>query len=231
MINETAKFIVDNPEDCVQRHHVKGEFYTVHELRIMREFTPDNATIIDIGANVGNHTVYFSKYFNPKIVYAIEPIEKACQMLLKNLELNNCKNVNTDYLGVGFAHVEATGYPYQIYKNNFATITIFPEPTTFMKADDQIHDPFPPVKMIRGDSIFANIHVDLIKIDVEWMEMVVLEGLKETIARSRPNMFIEINNRNKFEFENWLIDNNYSSIRSHPDSDAIYHMVVSNEAR
>ena len=46
-----------------------------------------NGIAIDIGANIGNHSVFFSKFF--KKVYSFEPNPKTFELLKINAKLNN----------------------------------------------------------------------------------------------------------------------------------------------
>ena len=52
------------------------------------------------------------------------------------------------------------------------------------------------LRTVPGDSLLADRRVDFIKIDVEGMELDVLRGLAQTIAASRPVIFVECANLN-----------------------------------
>ena len=53
----------------------------------------NNGTIIDIGAHVGVVSVYYSKLYPKATIYAFEPVRENFEALLKNLAINNVKNV------------------------------------------------------------------------------------------------------------------------------------------
>jgi len=57
------------------------------------EITQDPSTIADIGANIGVYMVYIARKYPNAKVYAIEPEESNFNQLLKNIKLNNLKNV------------------------------------------------------------------------------------------------------------------------------------------
>jgi hypothetical protein len=59
--------------------------------------------------------------------------------------------------------------------------------------------------------------VDLLKIDVEGMEMSVLAGSRDLIRRSMPLIFIEIANRNTPALMHWLRQENYRVLRIFTD--------------
>lgn len=200
------RFIIDNPNDTIQMHLKNDVFFERDELDFMKQFIDSDTVLVDIGANVGNHTVYFSKFTDAKTIYAIEPIPRTYKMLLCNIALNYCHNVNTDFIGLALGDQDRIGYPLLIYgKDNLGASTISPVPY------EDINNPnvLDPVQIVSGDSLFKDIHIDFIKMDVERMEMVALKGLKETIDRCRPKMFIEVAKENYEDFNQWVTDNNY----------------------
>lgn len=50
------------------------------------------------------------------------------------------------------------------------------------------------ISTVRIDDLFAEVWVDLIKIDVEGSEEEVLEGARNLIGRTRPNVLVEVLN-------------------------------------
>jgi FkbM family methyltransferase len=202
------KWIIDNHNDTIQQHLINNTFFGLQELQYMSQFIDDNTIVLDIGANIGNHTVYFAKETKAKQVYCIEPIPRAYRMLLANIALNYCHNVNVDFIGIALGHMETIGYPYlNCGTNNLGSTTLSPIPIT----DSNIVT-FDPVRIVSGDSLFSDLHFDFIKLDVEGMEMLVLQGLQDTIHRCRPKIFIEILDPNLDVFNTWIKSNNYQII-------------------
>ena len=68
--------------------------------------------------------------------------------------------------------------------------------------------------------------VSFIKIDVEGMELEVLEGLKNTIAKYRPNMYIEVQTRNIDAFLEYLETNDYKIVEQTDREIFTNYMVV-----
>jgi hypothetical protein len=66
-----------------------------------------------------------------------------------------------------------------------------------------------------ADSMIGERRVDFMKIDVESMEMTVLAGLKATIARSRPRIFIEIIEHEVGRFTAWAEANGYAIVKTY----------------
>ena len=204
------RWVLDNPEDIIQKQLIEGRWFEQQYLDVMKKYCPDNANILDIGANIGNHSVYFSKYFNANQIISIEPIPRFYKLLLANIAINYCHNINVNYLGVALGDRECTGYPFLVFgKNNLGSMRLNPTPMNNLVDTDHI---YAPVNVICGDSLFNDVDVNFIKMDVEGMEMVALDGLKNTIDRYRPPMFIEVGHDNDDFFEQWLINNNYISV-------------------
>ena len=52
---------------------------------------PTNGIVYDIGANIGNHTLYFSRTLNPKKIYSFEPAKELFETLNFNIKVNGFK--------------------------------------------------------------------------------------------------------------------------------------------
>jgi FkbM family methyltransferase len=201
------RFVIDNPKDTIQQYLMKGEFFALDELKIMKEHCCSSPNILDIGSNVGNHAVYFSKFFDANLIYVIEPIPRAYKLLLANLCLNYCHNVNVDYIGLALGEFNCIGYPVMFFgEDNLGATRLFPNEL------DTGSPKFDPVQVIAGDDIFKSKVIDFIKIDTEGMEIQVLKGLKQTINNNRPNMFVEVLVEHDDEFHEWMVENNYETV-------------------
>lgn len=190
------RFIVDNPNDMIQSYWIEGKFYEQEELENIKKYLKPKLKYLDIGANIGNHAIYFDKELDAEIVYVIEPLPRAYTLLLQNIALNYCHSVNLDYIGM------LVGDKRSNYK-------ILQEPRGNLGGTSFIEDNNGTFKCIPGDDIFSKIDLDLIKIDVENMEKEVLFGLRQTIEKNKPMLYIEIRDVNYDWFKKWLIENNY----------------------
>jgi FkbM family methyltransferase len=213
------RFFVADERDLIQAHHLRGEFYEPEELAIISEFFSRGGVFVDIGANVGNHTVYVCKFLHPMQVIVFEPNPPAASVLELNVALNGLQRlVDLSHLGVGLSDSNGRAHP-EVHAGNLGATCMIP-------TDDPNGLP-----LIRGDAVLSQRRVDFIKIDVEGMEMRALAGLGETIARWRPAMFIEVDNANSDAFQAWVEDNDYVSARTfrrYPTNEN--HMIVPVEA-
>lgn len=191
-----SRFFITDVNDEVQKYLSNNLFYEYPELEFIRMNADSNWTIIDVGANIGNHSIFFEKFLNPKIIYAIEPNPVACKLLLANLALNYTTKCNTDFIMLGLSDVD--GNCDVVNDHNLCLAKLVPGNT---------------IKVVTGDSLFDHIHVDFIKIDVEGMEMNVIKGLQSVININHPMIYIEVSSNNNDEFIKWIDYNNYSVVR------------------
>ena len=69
--------------------------YEPHLIKIFKKLIKPNEEIIDLGANIGIHTLFISKLVGDKgRVVSIEPQKEIFYQLCTNLLLNNIKNVD-----------------------------------------------------------------------------------------------------------------------------------------
>jgi FkbM family methyltransferase len=184
------RFFVDQEDDSVQVFHTLGRFYELDELELIREYVPRGARILDVGAHIGNHSVYFAAVLEAARVVAIEPNPRAQTLLRLNRALNDADAIDLCYLGdaLGSAATAGSLVLSDLYNSGGASVQLGAG----------------PVQVRRGDELLAAEHFDFIKIDVEGMELDVLTGLERLIAASRPLIFIEVRDENTMPFRSVL---------------------------
>ncbi|MBW4035440.1 MAG: FkbM family methyltransferase [Proteobacteria bacterium] len=196
---QPISFFVINPNDAIQRHHLSGEFYECEELGIIERHFRKGGVFVDIGANVGNHSIFVGLFLSPLAVLPVEPNPAAIPCLRTNLLLNNMIGlVDQTMIGIGFSDNIENVDPLTANVNNIGG-------TKMLNSGDN-----GSITLFPGDMFLAERAIDFIKIDVEAMEMRVLAGLNTTILRSRPNIFVEVDDCNVADFYDWLKTHKYS---------------------
>jgi len=202
-------FFIGNPDDAIQKQHLNGCLFDWPELSKMSEYINDGDTIVDIGANVGNHTVFWSKKYPSSTVVPFEPHPEASDILTRNLTSNSCSNVERKYLGVGLSDAAGSCTMIRGGANNLGGSRLLSDSDTSQVKNIEANKNFSKTKVLIGDNALDDIEPRFLKIDVEGHEMHVLRGLEKTFHRCRPTLFIEVNNSNDDNFKEWVEENNY----------------------
>lgn len=136
-----------------------------------------NRVVLDIGANIGNHSMYFLKECGAEKVIAFEPVKETFNILKRNVEINGLQDKVVLYnCGVGESHSKAAVEEYDL--NNIGG-TILHD-----KEDGDI-------EIFSIDSLNLDEDITFMKVDVEGFEEKVIKGALETIKRYKPIILLE----------------------------------------
>ena len=143
--------------------------------------------VVEVGANIGVHTLPLARACAPAPLFAFEPQQQVFQLLCANLATNNIGNVIALPYACGAAEGTAAVPPVNYEaEGNFGGVALSPEPAA---GGTTVR-----VQTIDGLGLPA---CGLIKIDVEGWEADVLRGAAETIRRSRPRIYLENDRRDR----------------------------------
>ena len=156
-----------------------GEF-SEGEVDVFRQLVQPGNVVLDIGANIGSHTIFFAKQVGPAGgVYAFEPQRIVFQMLCGNAALNNATNVWCHQVALGREPGKILVPQFDFHKvNNVGGLGL----GAFQFGES--------IPVITIDSLELN-RCDLMKIDVEGMEEETLRGATATIAKFKPVLYVE----------------------------------------
>ena len=101
---------------------LKNDFYEFWELNQLKKILRKPKIILDIGANIGNHTIYFSKIMDAK-VYAFEPQKSIFNILKRNIEINNLKS-KTEIFNFGLGDENSKAEVLFFDKHNTGSTTL-----------------------------------------------------------------------------------------------------------
>jgi protein O-GlcNAc transferase len=155
---------------------------------------PHLDVIVDVGANIGNHTVFCGLFARARHVVAIEPNPVTLPFLERNIRTNGLENTVTICrcaAGAGAGSVGLTASdPHNLGSTGVSGVGDIP----VVALDDLLHEP-----------------VSLLKIDVEGYEMNVLRGA-QAILKNHPHLFIEAQTKEqKAELDAFLKPFGYES--------------------
>jgi len=167
---------------------IYGEF-SESEVEVFRKYIKPGDLVLDVGANIGAHTVALSHLVGDSgIVVAFEPERYNYYTLCGNLAMNNIKNVVAFQQAVG-EKAGTINVPYidNPHNSNYGALEL-----------DQDYSTIPHYKVpcITLDSLHLE-KCNFIKMDVEGMEKFALMGCVETIKKFHPIMYLEDDRENK----------------------------------
>ena len=141
--------------------------------------------VLDIGANIGLHTVRWCRALPSARVFAAEPVPRNQLLLERNIVKNGISD-RVQIVPAAFGAEQGSATIFESADGAYSS-------TSQTNAEPVLarHD----VPRVTLDSFVAErsiAHVDLVKIDVEGDEFSVLEGGRATIERDAPTIFVEI---------------------------------------
>jgi FkbM family methyltransferase len=183
-------------------------------LHLRRRYFGDGVFAIDGGANIGVHTVEWARQMHGwGKVLSFEAQEIVFYALAGNIAINNCLNARARLSALG----ETVGtivipQPDYLAPGSFGSLELRQSETTQHIGQDISYaaDAGVEVPMVSVDSL-ALERVDLLKLDVEGMEMDVLRGAADTIRRCRPALVVEFIKSDLEEIRGFLRELGYST--------------------
>jgi FkbM family methyltransferase len=146
---------------------------------------PPDGVFLDVGANVGIHTLAAARRLAPGrgAVLAFEPHPANYRALVRNVALNGYGQVTAENLGLSDAHAVLTGASSPDGGNwSLASEGAYCFEVRLVPLDDYLQD-----HPVSG--------MNVVKIDVEGAEVQVLRGARRTFARFRPLIVFEVCSR------------------------------------
>ncbi len=180
-------FIFDKNDTYVGRSLETYGEWAEAEVQLFSQIIKPTDTVVEVGANIGSHTLAISRLASEGRVHAFEPQPYVFSLLQKNIVDNGLTNITHWNVAVG-SEVGRVSMPYLSANmhspTNFGAISI-----------DTISDRRVGVPLLKIDAIQEIQKIDFLKIDVEGFEPQVLEGARSAIQKFRPIVFIESRNR------------------------------------
>ncbi len=162
----------------------KKKWWEIEFLPIFQKYYIPHTNVIDIGANIGSHSLLLSEIIsNDSLIFSFEPVY--WDIIQRNILDNGLEDkicLFTQGLGKQNEVIEINVMDRMI-PSNFGELSIVKKikSATIKKK----------IGVITLDSVGLK-NISLIKLDVEGMEREVLEGAKNTITENLPTIIIEI---------------------------------------
>ncbi len=150
------------------------EGYEREQTTLFKKVVKEGMTVVDIGANIGYYTLIASKIVGVSgKVMSFEPEPSNLRLLLQNIEVNGCTNVEP----LSYAVADKLARK-RLYLSNPG------EHSLYTSGDKYI-----VVNVIKLDSLIHQ--VDVIKMDVEGAELPALIGMADLVKNNDVKLFTE----------------------------------------
>ena len=137
-------------------------------------------SFIDIGANIGLMSLFVQRHFPQAEVHAFEAHPETAQLFRDNCTLNDLSAVHLHEVALG--NGSGTVYIYDNWAVNRGGATLVPQGKDAVRHE---------VQLFRLDDLEVG-HPEMVKIDVEGLELDVLKGAETTLRKFRPILIVEV---------------------------------------
>ena len=151
----------------------------------MTRLQQDQALFVDIGANVGQHSLFMAAHGAQ--VHSFEPFDRVRKQLQLQITKNGLQSITVHPFGLSN---ENTSLPFFAPTGNNVGIGSF-DASTASKGNVSIGE----LALVKGDDYLASqaiTKIDIVKMDVEGFEKFAIEGLHQTLTATRPIIVCEI---------------------------------------
>lgn len=198
---QTGSFDSDELNTCIEL------------LRLRRRYFGDGVLALDCGANIGVHAVKWAIEMNSwGGVMAFEAQERIYYALAGNIALNNCFNASAVHAALGnpknkesFLDIPVCDYT---KRSSFGSLELKQTSNSEFIGQNIDCNRTQRVPLVKIDS-FDLSRIDLMKIDVEGMEMEVLKGALNQLKKHKPILQIEIIKSDRKGIQTLLLDLGY----------------------
>ena len=171
--------------DWIQEQLFYLGYYERAEENFLKLYLPYEGTFIDIGANIGVHSLTAAQLVGERgKVISFEPFSINYDRLIRNISLNNCNNIQTEKKALS-SKTGVLEISYDSNSSNLGSVSIFSESNAGTES----------IKSIKLDDYLSKQNltgIEIIKIDIEGAEYEALKGMTETLSTFSPLILIEI---------------------------------------
>lgn len=176
----------------------------------------ETVVFYDVGANIGTHTVSLAKIFGNKIaVRSFEAQRQVYYVLCGNVAINGLDNVHVHHAAVSDIsnNTMLIDLPDYTLPNNFGGLELIES----QRSDNQY------MTKTRSETVTTvtidqfDETVDFLKMDIEGMEHIALQGARTTILTHRPICFVEMWKTDTNAVKQFFKELNYVAYAYKPD--------------
>lgn len=169
--------------DWLGRHvYVTGE-YEPSTTCVVKALLQPGGTFLDIGANIGYFTLLAAKCVGPSgKVLSFEPVPYVRERLISNVKLNRYRHCNVRSEAISNEAGEVQFYQGPADHVGISSLRKLDGECQILRVQTQKLD----------DVLPDDLHVSMMKIDIEGAEFQALEGMQGCLGRCHPDLIIEV---------------------------------------
>ena len=202
-------------DDILKRIRKRHTFYEIEILEFIASRNMEGV-YIDIGANIGNHTIFFCNECPSSRVISFECYDKVYDLLKANCE----RNIDSDKLELNNVAVTSSEHAFVQPAGNE---NIGQTKIVFDSENSSLD-----VNAVKLDSLmkrFKDEEPVLIKIDVEGNELDVLKSGENLLKKFSPAVLVESMWDNFVEVNDFMLNLNYSLIKRFKTDPNLYYYI------
>jgi FkbM family methyltransferase len=189
LANARAGKLLTILNDSVVSHDIRNlGHWAWNHVEIFKVLMHERGAFVDVGAYIGHHSVAILNFLEGEgIVVAIEGQPQIAQICAYNLGIQQYKNwcVFETVVDTGNNNYEIPLEDFE-RKTNFGSLSL-------ISPQEEFGDIYIKVVSASLDQVLSDIrNINLIKLDVQYAELLVLKGGKLILERDLPHLFIEI---------------------------------------
>lgn len=177
---------------CIDRSRSMGSalywtgFHEFREFLFLHRYLRPDMVFVDVGANLGEYTLFAAKRLVRGKVLSFEPLPSMRRALEQNIALNGYENIRVYPFGLSSARGTMVIHEFEDVHEGLATF--YP--------GDRVGGRTVSASLEKLDDVIlagAFERVDFVKIDIEGGELNALRGTMQVIDRFRPAFMVEMN--------------------------------------
>ena len=188
------KYIITNPEDCIQKVLVENVQWNNDMLLLVQELIKkyNLKHFVNIGSHIGTIAMPVSRVINK--VTAIEAYYPTYCHLKNNIKLNDIKNIDTHNIAIGdrreTIHFTTNDGRWTNNSGGMRVITELDKQLNIRNSDRSSNEV--SCQMYPLDDVLEVDNFDIVLVDIEGLEDRFLRGAKNKIIKNKPIIIIEI---------------------------------------
>ncbi len=176
-----ATVILDRADLSVSREVLEGRGYEPEVTAVLESVLSEGMTFVDVGANIGIHTVLGSRLVGPSgRVFAVEPYSENCRMILMAMAANHLENITL----LPVALDEHRGWSHLATNIGSNASLVSDEADQIARGYGTIVPSFRLDDLVEGP-------IDVVKVDVEGAEGRAMAGAGGLLEKWRPTVITE----------------------------------------